>query len=749
MRCLDPVDFQEDLEQWAYERCPGTGSWVLEDDNFVSFASCDSSASFFISGSPGSGKTFLMSNLLAYLRGRHSHPNGASLAYFFCDNKVEGLLKRSSLSILKTFTAQLLGSLRKRKPNIVRMSLEAIFKLRQKTQKIPLSQFYTVLTRVLPHFPVTYFVIEALDECDDRKQVLEFMNRLLQDKDLKIKIIISSRNVSGIPYAVSQMGCSAKYELTTCSSTMKADIEQFIDWRINNTDVRDLGADEKARDILIDGSQGLFLLARLRFNALEAQTLPLNGDLKSAVQDLPERIHTYYERAIARLSGADRHLARQIFLWVLFAQVPLSVEELVEATAITPGSSARDEAKRITLRGIEHLGVGLTMIVGNRIHLAHATVKEFATTYQWDNAAPGNFLSQQNIIHGDMNAVCVAYLSLPQLVASITLSKDSFVTLDKQWPLLRYASTYWLSHLLSSTPSDLGIIDGIFNFLRSDAGLAWWRFYTSELHYYNWWSIPLLSSQFRAWAYHNDISRLSWSSDYNVAADLCERHLKTMETAPVGESSATYIKACTRLAEQMLYQGKLFDGERLYNMALTLNEQLRQPVSSETLSAMGSLCQLLCEQGLFLKADKLACQLLSICKSNRALDHRDYISALRVLGDLRRLQHHYLQSENFLRDALSIARKSLGSEDPSTLGLRNALAITRLNLGKYSEAQELLTNISYEAVLGKEHPGTLTGIENVAYLSGLKGNYKTRNRVARKGMHSARDHPRVESHRYG
>jgi hypothetical protein len=49
------------------------------------------------------------------------------------------------------------------------------------------------------------------------------------------------------------MGYLVKYELIIYFNIMKVDIEQFINWRINNTDIRDLNADEKIRDILING----------------------------------------------------------------------------------------------------------------------------------------------------------------------------------------------------------------------------------------------------------------------------------------------------------------------------------------------------------------------------------------------------------------------------------------------------------------------------------------------------------------
>jgi hypothetical protein len=56
----------------------------------------------------------------------------------------------------------------------------------------------------------------------------------------------------------------------------------------------------------------------------------------------------------------------------------------------------------------------------------------------------------------------------------------------------------------------------------------------------------------------------------------------------------------------------------------------------------------------------------------------------------------------------------LGHHDRDTLAARKALALTCLRQGKYAEAENLIDVAYYEKVLGKEHPSTLTGVENFA-----------------------------------
>jgi tetratricopeptide (TPR) repeat protein len=721
-QCLESVDFEDELYNMNFDRCPGTSSWVLNDPNFVEMIASDKSACLFLCGSPGSGKTFLLYSIISHLQDAQFESEDDALAYFFCDNKVEGLSKRSALAVLKTFLAQLLNRLQGRKPGFVQATLQTLTSLKEKTQKMTLSQFHAIFTRVVRLFKVTYLVLDALDECDDWRQVLEILSRLLQDGTAKVKLVISSRNTSGIPHAVSKMPIAARFEVAVGPETTSDDIRKFIDWRIGLTaDVRDLGTDESARNTLVEGSQGLFLLARLRFNALEAQILSHQTDLKSAVQDLPKEIYTYYEQALERLNGEDLRMARQIFLWVLFAQVPLSVDELIEATALQEDAKSRGEAKRLTLLGIEHLGAGLTVIVGEKVQLAHATVKDFAAAYQWNRDDQEHMFQRQHTIHSDISTYCVAYLTIPQLVTHISSSKNSFESTEKQWPLLRYSSNYWLTHLSLSTPTSNSLITAIFDFFRSEAGLAWWKYYSSTIFYYDWWSIPVLSSQFTAWAHHNDISRLSFPSNYQFIMDLCERHMTVLETTQELEDAPAQFITSVRLSEQMFNVGRITEGERLLKKAIDTNKKVGRYMSSETLSAMSDLCQSFCERGYFDEAETLAREVLTICEQSHSKDHRDYIHALKIIGDIKRDQHYFVDALKINIDNLAIARKAWGNEDPTTLIMANSLAITYVEMDRINDAEELMIEIPYAAILGNEHPSTLTGMENIASIYGRKG----------------------------
>jgi hypothetical protein len=80
-------------------------------------------------------------------------------------------------------------------------------------------------------------------------------------------------------------------------------------------------------------------------------------------------------------------------------------------------------------------------------------------------------------------------------------------------------------------------------------------------------------------------------------------------------------------------------------------------------------------------------------------------------------QGKYERAEEMNRQALGLRETVLGKEHPDTLTSMNNLALVRSGQGKYKQAEEMnrqALGLS-EMVLGKEHPFTLTSMNNLAF----------------------------------
>ncbi|KAK0733541.1 hypothetical protein B0T26DRAFT_745576 [Lasiosphaeria miniovina] len=108
----------------------------------------------------------------------------------------------------------------------------------------------------------------------------------------------------------------------------------------------------------------------------------------------------------------------------------------------------------------------------------------------------------------------------------------------------------------------------------------------------------------------------------------------------------------------------------------------------------------------------------------------------------------YEEAEQMHQQALELREKVLGREHPSTLSSMNNLGLVLKSQGKYEEAgqihrQELSLS---EKVLGREHPSTLTSMNNLALVLGSQGKYEEAEQMHRQELSLSekvlgREHP--------
>ena len=78
-------------------------------------------------------------------------------------------------------------------------------------------------------------------------------------------------------------------------------------------------------------------------------------------------------------------------------------------------------------------------------------------------------------------------------------------------------------------------------------------------------------------------------------------------------------------------------------------------------------------------------------------------------------------------------KRVLGKEHPFTLTSMNNLALVLSSQGNYKEAEQIHRQelALTEKVLGKEHPDTLTSMNNLASVLSRQGNYEEAEQIYR------------------
>ncbi|RKL04917.1 hypothetical protein BFJ70_g17166 [Fusarium oxysporum] len=100
------------------------------------------------------------------------------------------------------------------------------------------------------------------------------------------------------------------------------------------------------------------------------------------------------------------------------------------------------------------------------------------------------------------------------------------------------------------------------------------------------------------------------------------------------------------------------------------------------------------------------------------------------------IQGRYEGAAKLYRETLEAREKVLGKEHPDTLSSMNNLALVLRKIGKYEEAEKMHreTLEAREKVLGKEHPSTLSSMNNLALVLGNMGEYEEAEKMHRETL---------------
>src|SRR5207248_1260879 len=104
--------------------------------------------------------------------------------------------------------------------------------LKRKAKHIPEGQIFRVLQNCLQRFETCYLVVDAVDECDDWKNLLQVFTRLLDKKVCKLKLFLSSQKGMGIPYIISRLAVLNKYRVDVTPHAIEPDIIRYVESRI-------------------------------------------------------------------------------------------------------------------------------------------------------------------------------------------------------------------------------------------------------------------------------------------------------------------------------------------------------------------------------------------------------------------------------------------------------------------------------------------------------------------------------------
>jgi hypothetical protein len=220
---LSPADPSDNVNKARKKRHPGTGAWFLKSDYFTEWEH-GSRQHLWLYGMPGCGKTVLSSTISDHL----AQKEGCVMLQFFFDftnsqkQKVDGMLR--------SMVFQLYNS-----SSVSQKYLNNLFEsCGDGANQSDTEQLSRVLKDMLGACKNSFILLDALDECSDRSQLLKWLEAFIPGIS-QAQVILTGRPEDGFKRSlhscVGEANCVSLNE-----EVVNDDIRSYVKCRLDGPD---------------------------------------------------------------------------------------------------------------------------------------------------------------------------------------------------------------------------------------------------------------------------------------------------------------------------------------------------------------------------------------------------------------------------------------------------------------------------------------------------------------------------------
>ncbi|KAF7976053.1 hypothetical protein HWV62_7968 [Athelia sp. TMB] len=291
----------------------GTGSWFLDGSQFAEWRERPGSV-LWLYGGPGSGKTILCSSAIANaIEFCKLKPQCRAYAYFFFDGTVVQCGESMPTALVELYRAC---------DGSHRQPLE--------------SQLENTLRSIVENFDHTYLVIDSLDECVEKGDLLRWIQNVTSVSSRRLHLMLTSRPEPDIEHGLGSLSSVDKIQIG--DETMTGDISAYLDARLQSAEMVKWKEPEK-REIkrtLVDGSGGMFRWVVLQMD--DVKECFNKAELFFRLKTLPRGLDETYAKLFERSEHKDALII--LLQWLVFSERPMTVEILAEVLAVDFHTSA-------------------------------------------------------------------------------------------------------------------------------------------------------------------------------------------------------------------------------------------------------------------------------------------------------------------------------------------------------------------------------------------------------------------------
>ncbi|EXL39659.1 hypothetical protein FOCG_17746 [Fusarium oxysporum f. sp. radicis-lycopersici 26381] len=460
-RWLSPPDYSTNANLARTRRHPGTGTWLLDSSAFREWT-VGRRRHLWLYGLAGCGKTVLSTTILDHLLQIDTH---TTLAFFFDFNDAR---KQTLEDLLRSLAVQLHHT-----ENEAAKRLDSLFTSHDDGQRQPdMTALSACVDTMIETAGKVFLIIDALDECTTREELLQWLKHLAPRK---AQLIVTGRPEvefqSAVPRSFDEHNCilldKQAVNADICAY-VEATLKQkpdFVDKKLSPSIL------EEMCDKIGNRADGMFRWAACQLESLARCLSP--KAIKIALRSLPRDLNETYYRMLHNIPSEYKSSAIRLLQFLVYTKRPLTLAEAIEviATEIDQEPRGFDVDGRLSLKAdVLRYCPSLVIIAEvtnyaetvEELHLAHFSVKEYLlkeAQFNLENASSA------------ISKTCLTYL---------TDIRGNHSTIRRDFPMARYAAEYWMDYAISAETCE-EIVRITVNFLKDEMAFQrWCRLYQAD-----------------------------------------------------------------------------------------------------------------------------------------------------------------------------------------------------------------------------------------------------------------------------
>jgi hypothetical protein len=253
---LSAPDPSTNYQKAFKQRQADTGLWFLESERYTKWKT-DAASPLWLYGIPGCGKTVLSSTILhSVLQHCHDYPRKVTAYFYFDFNDKQ---KQDPELMLRSLVCQLLQQSTK-----ISASLETLFSSCDNGERSPsVHALLKVLQHMAGEFLQVYIVLDALDECAQRKDLMDMLEIIARWQLRNLRLLFTSRREWDIESSLEDI-VDLQNSVCLQSEVVDEDIQRYVRQRLSDDKSlrrweRDIAIRQEIEIVLMQGARGMYI----------------------------------------------------------------------------------------------------------------------------------------------------------------------------------------------------------------------------------------------------------------------------------------------------------------------------------------------------------------------------------------------------------------------------------------------------------------------------------------------------------